>query len=124
MNYNNYLHITKAICNKGFRGNSSILPRSGIGVGGKDSSPQYLLHYDNNKEISEEWNYSNCGKEWFFRTLKKKKTLFRIKILKDTFRVAFWFGDKAEPFMEQSDLPARVFASVGSFFYLSGNQKR
>jgi len=32
--------VTKAICNKGLSGNSSILPRSNFGVGGQDSSPQ------------------------------------------------------------------------------------
>jgi hypothetical protein len=34
--------LTKAICNKGFIGNSSILPRSNFGVGGQESSPQSL----------------------------------------------------------------------------------
>jgi hypothetical protein len=33
---------TKAICNKDFSGNSSILPRSNFGVGGQESSPQSL----------------------------------------------------------------------------------
>jgi hypothetical protein len=34
--------LTKAIFNKGFSGNSSILPRSNFGVGGQESSPQSL----------------------------------------------------------------------------------
>ncbi|OFX28328.1 MAG: hypothetical protein A2X08_12665 [Bacteroidetes bacterium GWA2_32_17] len=34
--------VTKAIYNKGFSGNSSILPRSNFGVGGQESSPQSL----------------------------------------------------------------------------------
>jgi hypothetical protein len=34
--------LTKAICNKGFSGNSGILPRIKICVGGQDSSPQSL----------------------------------------------------------------------------------
>jgi hypothetical protein len=37
--------ITKAICNKGFRGISSILPRSNFGVGGQERSPQSLTAY-------------------------------------------------------------------------------
>ena len=32
--------ITKAICNKGFRGNSSILPRIKFRLGGQESSLQ------------------------------------------------------------------------------------
>ena len=37
--------VTKAICNKGFSGNSSILPRIKFYVGGQDSSPQSLTAY-------------------------------------------------------------------------------
>ena len=37
--------LTKAICNKGFRGNSSILPRIKFRVGGQKSSPQSLTAY-------------------------------------------------------------------------------
>jgi hypothetical protein len=37
--------LTKAICNKGFSGNSSILPRANFGVGGQESSPQSLTAY-------------------------------------------------------------------------------
>ncbi|MGI6479948.1 MAG: hypothetical protein ACOX0M_10985 [Salinivirgaceae bacterium] len=39
------MHITKAICNKGSSGNSSILPRSNFGVGGQESSSQSLTAY-------------------------------------------------------------------------------
>ena len=41
--------VTKAICNKGFSGNSSILPRSNFGVGGQESSPQSLTAYSLNR---------------------------------------------------------------------------
>jgi len=37
-----HMAITKAICNKGFSGNSSILPRIKFRVGGQESSPQSL----------------------------------------------------------------------------------
>ncbi len=37
--------LTKAICNKGFSGNSSVLPRSNFGVGGQESSTQSLTAY-------------------------------------------------------------------------------
>lgn len=37
--------VTKAIYNKGFSGNSSVLPRSNFGVGGQESSPQSLTAY-------------------------------------------------------------------------------
>jgi hypothetical protein len=35
--------------------------------------------FDNYKDISVEWKYSNCGKEWFCQGLKKKKSLFWYK---------------------------------------------
>jgi len=41
--------LTKAICNKGFRGNSSILPRTNICAGGQESSPQSLTAHSLNR---------------------------------------------------------------------------
>ena len=52
-----------------------------------------------------QWNYYNDGKNWLFKMVRKKKTLFWIGVLEDTFRVTFYFGDKAEPLIESSDLP-------------------
>ena len=60
------------------------------------------------KSISEEWKYYNDGKTWLFRTLKKKKTLFWIRILKNTFRIAFWFINKLEPIILESDLHEKI----------------
>jgi len=51
------------------------------------------------------WKYYNDGKSWLFRMIRKKKTLFWIGVLKDTFRITFYFGDKAENLIESSDLP-------------------
>jgi hypothetical protein len=42
---------TKAICNKGFSGNSSILPRIKFRVGGQVSSPQSLTAYSLNRWV-------------------------------------------------------------------------
>ena len=41
--------LTKAICNKGFSVNSSVLSRSKFGVGGQESSPQSLTAYSLNR---------------------------------------------------------------------------
>jgi len=41
--------LTKAICNKGFNSNSSILPRIKFRVGGQESSPQSLTAYSLNR---------------------------------------------------------------------------
>ena len=59
-------------------------------------------HY---KDFSGTWNYYNDGKQWLFKMVHKKKTIFWAGVLKDTFRVTFYFGDKAEPLIEGSYLP-------------------
>lgn len=41
--------LTKAICNKGFSGNSSILPRIKFGVTGQKSCPQSLSAHSLNR---------------------------------------------------------------------------
>ena len=41
--------VTKAICNKGFSANLSILPRSNFGAGGQESTPQSLTAYSLNR---------------------------------------------------------------------------
>lgn len=40
---------TKALCNKGFSGNSSVLPRSNFGISRQESSPQSLTAYSLNR---------------------------------------------------------------------------
>jgi hypothetical protein len=59
----------------------------------------------------EVWRYYNDGKNWLFRILLKKKTLFWIGVLEDTFRITFYFGDKDEPVIEKSNLPEELKAS-------------
>jgi len=62
--------------------------------------------FDTSKDISVNWKYSDCGKYWVCIVLKKKNTIFRIHILKkNSFSVAFPFGDKLEPAILQSNLP-------------------
>jgi hypothetical protein len=60
---------------------------------------------ENYKDISGSWNYYNDGKQWLFKLVQKKKTIFWGGILKDTFRITFYFGDKAESLIDGSDLP-------------------
>jgi hypothetical protein len=63
---------------------------------------------ENYKDISGSWNYYNDGKRWLFKSVQKKKTIFWAAILTDTFRVTFYFGDKAEPLIDASDLPQEL----------------
>ena len=64
--------------------------------------------FENYKEISGSWNYYNDGKQWLFKMVQKKRTIFWAGILKDTFRITFYFGDKAESLIDNSDLPQNI----------------
>ena len=64
--------------------------------------------YDNHFDITEEWRFYNDGKSWLYKAVRKKQTLYWIGIIKDTFRVTFWFGEKAQSLIEASMLPDNV----------------
>jgi hypothetical protein len=65
--------------------------------------------FDNSKDISVNWKYSDCGKYWVCIVLKKKNTIFRLRIFRmNSFCVAFPFGDKLEPIILQSKLPDSI----------------
>jgi len=64
---------------------------------------------DNHNDISINWKYSECGKEWFCQAVKKKKSLFWIQIQKkNSFSIGFPFGDKLEPIILESTLPGSI----------------
>jgi hypothetical protein len=71
---------------------------------------QKIISYvkNNHKDITEEWRYYNDGKQWLFKMQLKKKTIFWASVLKDTFRITFYFGNKAEPAIEGSPLPQKI----------------
>jgi hypothetical protein len=69
-----------------------------------------IMNYaaENFTGITGSWNYYNDGKKWLFKLVYKKKTMLWAGILNDTFRVTFWFGDKAEPLIADAVLPPSV----------------
>lgn len=71
---------------------------------------QKIMTYssENYPDSSGSWNYYNDGKQWLFKFVRKKKTIFWSGLLKDTFRVTYYFGNKAEPVIESSDLPQSI----------------
>jgi len=79
-------------------------------IGQKRALWQGIMQYlhDNHPDITGVWKYYTDGKSWLFRTVKKKKTVFWIGVLKDTFRITFYFGGKAGVLIENSDLSASV----------------
>ena len=63
---------------------------------------------ENYKDVSGSWNYYNDGKQWLFKFVEKKKTLFWTVLLMDSFRVTFYFGDKAEPLIAGSGISSEI----------------
>jgi hypothetical protein len=62
------------------------------------------VHYN---DMTGTWNYYNDGKQWLFKMVQKKKTIFWIGVMEGSFRVTFYFGGKAEALIVASDLPER-----------------
>lgn len=71
---------------------------------------QQIIHYlyDNYSDITEQWRFYNDGKSWLYRALRKKKTIYWIGILNDTFRISFYLSDKAELMIEESSLSDKI----------------
>ena len=59
-------------------------------------------------DVSGSWNYYKDGKQWLFKFVRKKKTLFWAGIFNNAFSVTFYFGDKAEPEVLSSDIAAEL----------------
>jgi hypothetical protein len=59
---------------------------------------QELFDYihTNHPDLSEEWRYYNDGKSWLFKITRKAKTVCWVSVYKGTFRMTFYFSDKAE----------------------------
>jgi hypothetical protein len=63
---------------------------------------------ENYKDTFGSWNYYNDGKQWLFKMVHKKKTIFWSGIINNTFRITFYLGNTAEAIIENSDLPQTV----------------
>ncbi|MBK9389995.1 MAG: DUF3788 family protein [Bacteroidetes bacterium] len=57
------------------------------------------------KDVSGDWNYYKDGKQWLFKCVQKKKTLFWAALFGKSFRITFYFGDQAEQILVGSDIP-------------------
>jgi len=79
-------------------------------IGDKKILWQKIMKYlaDNYRDASGSWNYYNDGKQWLFKMVQKKKTIFWLAVMEGSFRVTFYFGDKAEPVILSSQLPQAV----------------
>lgn len=64
--------------------------------------------HDKHKQVTVNWKYYNDGKQWLFRMLYRKKTIFWILVLPGTFRITFYFSGKSESSVLSANLPESV----------------
>lgn len=55
-----------------------------------------------------QWRYYVDGKSWLMKVTFRKKTLCWISVDAGSFRMTFYFGDKATSLIADSDIPAEL----------------
>ncbi|MBN2425856.1 MAG: DUF3788 family protein [Calditrichaceae bacterium] len=65
----------------------------------------FFKYLDNSHpDFVREWRYYNDGKSWLMKVTQKTKTIFWLSIIKDAFRITFYFTDRAEPVIMDSNI--------------------
>lgn len=64
--------------------------------------------FDSYKQVSDAWKYYQDGKQWLYRMLYRKKTIFWMSVQQDTFRITFYFSGKSESSVMASNLPEYI----------------
>ena len=62
----------------------------------------------NHPDITSEWRYYNDGKSWLMKNMRKKKNVFWLGVIKGTFRITFYFTDRATKAIADSTIPAEM----------------
>ncbi len=58
--------------------------------------------------VTEIWKYYNDGKQWLYRLMQKKNTIFWLAVMADTYRITFYLPKRAEPVISGSALPESI----------------
>ncbi len=61
--------------------------------------------HERHPDFTEEWRYYKDGKNWLMKVTRKKKTIFWLSVWKNAFKITFYFSDKAEEAIFDSDIP-------------------
>ena len=79
-------------------------------IGKSKTSWESIFDYihTNHPDFSEQWRYYNDGKNWLMKVTKKTKTIFWLSIIPESFRITFYFGDKAESTIMQSKISSEL----------------
>jgi Protein of unknown function (DUF3788) len=60
--------------------------------------------HSNHPDFTEEWRYYNDGKSWLMKVQRKAKTVFWLSIVKNSFRITFYFTEKASQAISASSI--------------------
>jgi hypothetical protein len=60
--------------------------------------------HDQHPDIVEEWRYYHDGKSWLMKVTRKAKTVFWLSVIEGSFRITFYFTDRAQQFIDKSVL--------------------
>jgi len=58
----------------------------------------------NYSDFNKEWRYYKDGKSWLLKVTRKKKTICWISVIHKSFRMTFYFSDKAEQTIMESTI--------------------
>ncbi len=63
-----------------------------------------LFEYIHTKhpDFSEEWRYYMDGKSWLLKITRKSKTIFWLSVIEGSFRITFYFTDRAQQAIMES----------------------
>lgn len=73
--------------------------------------------------FEEHWRYYNDGKSWLLKVTQKTKTIFWLSVIKDAFRMTFYFTDRAEEAILKSSISEelkKMFTEGKSFNKIRG----
>ena len=58
----------------------------------------------NYPEFNREWRYYRDGKSWLLKVTRKKKTICWVSVIRKSFRMTFYFVDRAEKTIKESNI--------------------
>lgn len=64
--------------------------------------------HTNHPDFKEEWRFYKDGKSWLLKITRKAKTIFWLSLIQDGFGITFYFSDKAENDILNSELSAEL----------------
>lgn len=72
-----------------------------------------------NSQTEGQWKFYNDVKQWLFRMMKKKDTIFWMALFPGNARITFYFPGRAEHLITSSNLPDKIIE-----MYLSTMNKK